>query len=416
VATPSLAAIKSAFSNRNYAVYTAGNWLSLLGFWMQRLAVSWLTWELSHSEFWVGAVAFAEIVPLIVVGPLFGVWADRLDRRKIAMALQAAMLLQALTLFVALRLGWLGIGWLFTLTLIEGSLQAAYQPVRLALIPTLVRRSDLVAAAAFTAVTFNVARFLGPAIAGVVIAWSSPAWAILFNAVSYLCIIGAWWLIDLPEETGQRAPSRGLGRDLWSGVIYVWREPALALLFGVLMLLALFARPVTYLLSAFVGTLYDGGPQALAMLTAAVGVGAVLAGLQLSLQGETRGLVRAILCNSLLTLVSLLAFAYCTDLWLGALLMLLFGYSVTVAAVAGQTLVQHSVEDQSRGRVLSLWVAATRGPPALGVLLLGSLATWWGLSLPFLLATGLCLIGLLLLWRGQAVMREHFEEQPTARS
>ncbi len=405
------AALTAAFRNRNYAIYTSGNCLSLLGFWMQRLAVSWLTWELSHSEFWVGAVAFAEIVPLIIVGPLFGVWADRFDRRKLAMWIQVLMLTQALVLFIALELGWVSIGWLFALTLLEGSLQAAYQPVRLSLIPNLVARSDLVAAAAFTAVIFNVARFLGPAIAGVVIVWSSPAWAILFNGVSYLFIIAAWWFVKVDDSTPVHATASTLTEALLDGYRYVQREPALALIFSLLMLLALFARPVTYMLSAFVGTVYQGGPQTLALFTSAVGAGAVLAGLKLSMQGKTKGLVQAILWNSLLTLLSMLGFALTTHELAATLLMFVFGYSVTICAVAAQTLVQNSIDDTMRGRVLSLWVAATRGPPALGVLVLGYLGSRYGLQWPFAGSALLCLLGLLWLARGRRTMRRFFEQE-----
>ena len=407
------AALTAALRNRNYAIYTGGNCLSLLGFWMQRLAVSWLTWELSHSEFWVGAVAFAEIVPLIIVGPLFGVWADRIDRRVLAMWIQALMLAQAVLLFAMLQLGWVSIGWLFALTLLEGSLQAAYQPVRLSLIPNLVAKSDLVAAAAFTAVIFNVARFLGPAIAGVVIVWSSPAWAILFNGFSYLFIIAAWWFVDMETSTQEQAAPSTITEALVDGYRYVLREPALALMFALLMLLALFARPLTYMLSAFVGAVYHGGPQTLAMFTSAVGAGAVLAGLKLSMQGKTHGLVRAILWNSLWTLLSLMAFALTTnELW-ATLMTFVFGYSVTISAVAGQTLVQNSIDDAKRGRVLSLWVAATRGPPALGVLVLGYLGSRYGLQWPFVGSALLCLVGLLWLARGRRIMRSHFEKAET---
>jgi MFS family permease len=404
------AALSATFKNRNYAIYTTGNCLSLLGFWMQRLAVSWLTWELSHDEFWVGAVGFAEIVPLIFIGPLFGVWADRLPRKSLAMLLQSLMLLQTLGLFIALQMQWLTIGWLFALTLLEGSLQAAYQPVRLALIPNLVKKTDLVAAAAFTAVTFNVARFLGPAIAGVVIALSSPAWAILFNGFSYLGILVAWWFIKLaPEQQATRAQPNSMFSDLREGWHYIAREPALALLFSMLMLLAVFARPLTYMLSAFVGAIYHAGPQTLALFTSAVGAGAVLAGLKLSMQARAQGLVQQLLWNSLLNLVSVFAFALTTNEVFATCMLFTFGYSVTICAVASQTLVQHSVHDRMRGRVLSLWVAATRGPPAIGVLVLGWLATHFGLPVPFVTGVILCLVGMLYLAQKRRTMRSFFE-------
>src|SRR5690554_1461737 len=126
-------ALRSAFSNRNYAIYICGNSVSLIGFWMQRVAVSWLAWEISESEFWVGAVAFAELGPLIVVGPMFGVWADRFDRKTMAVVTQAMMMLQSLVLFGLFVMGWLGIGLLFVLALAEGIIHAAYQPIRLSI-------------------------------------------------------------------------------------------------------------------------------------------------------------------------------------------------------------------------------------------------------------------------------------------
>ncbi|MEY4642634.1 MAG: hypothetical protein RLZZ227_2628, partial [Pseudomonadota bacterium] len=402
-------ALRSALSNRNFAIYISGNCLSLIGFWMQRLAVAWLTWEISHSEFWVGAVAFAEICPLIFVGPFFGVWADRFDRRTLAVVLQTLMMLQSLLLYCAIQFDMLTIALLFSLTLSEGVIQAAYQPVRLALIPSLVRKSDLISAAAFTAVNFNVARFVGPAIAGVVITLYSPAWAVLFNAITYGVITVAWYFIRLPPLEHEPLPTQGLARDMHAGARYILERPALLAMFLLLTINALFARPLTYLLSAFVGAVYKAGPETLAILTSSVGVGAVLAGLKLSMDGQTRGLVRSILINALLTTLALAGFAVTTHLWLGAALILLFGYSITSVTVAAQTLVQNSVDDNMRGRVLSLWVAFTRGAPAVGVFVIGWVAHYTGLMWPNVVAAILCLLGFVLMLKKRREMRQFFE-------
>jgi MFS family permease len=407
------AALRATFSNRNYTIYTAGNVLSLIGFWMQRLAVAWLTWKLSHSEFWVGAVAFAEIVPLIVIGPLFGVWADRFDRRKLAIVLQSMMLVQGFALFAALQMDLLTVGLLFTLTMIEGSIHAAYQPVRLALIPNLVRKSDLVAAAAFTAVTFNVARFVGPAIGGVVIEFLGPSWAILFNAVSYLFIISAWFFIELAPRERKAEQAASVFGDMREGLVYVLQRPPLAAMFMLLTLMGVLARPLTYMLSAFVGAVYEAGPETLALFTSAVGAGAVFSGLKLSMDGGTRGLVRGILFNALFSLVSMIGFSITDNAIVAAFLIFVFGYTITICTVSGQTLVQTAVDDYMRGRVLSLWVAFTRGAPALGVLVLGWLAQQWGLQWPFALAGALCLAGLIWLARLRRPMRGYFEREVT---
>ena len=402
-------ALRSAFSNRNYAIYIAGNSLSLIGFWMQRLAVAWLAWEISHSEFWVGAVAFAEISPLIFVGPLFGVWADRFDRKRLAVCLQGLMLLQSLVLFAVVLGGQLTIGLLFALTLAEGMIQAAYQPVRLSLIPSLVRKEDLISAAAFTAVTFNVARFVGPAVAGVVIAVSSAAWAILFNALSYGIIIFTWRFIHLPPRAAQGKDPKSLLRDMRDGFTYIHARPALFAMFMLLTVVALFARPLSYMLSAFVGAVFQGGPQVLALFTASVGAGAIVAGMKLSMDGHARGMVREILFNTVLTILALLWFASTTNVWLASVLIFVFGYAVTICSVASQTLVQNSIDDDMRGRVLSLWVAFTRGAPALGVLVIGWAANHVGLMAPNVVAALLCLLFCLPLLRVRRDMRSYFE-------
>lgn len=403
-------ALRSAFSNRNYAIYISGNSWSLIGFWMQRLAVSWLTWEISQSAFWVGAVAFAEIFPLIIIGPLSGVWADRFDRKPLAVLLQCLMFLQAVALCLAVLFDQLSIGLLFGLTLVEGCIHAAYQPVRLALIPSLVRKEDLIAAAAFTAVTFNVARFVGPAIAGFVIEWSSAGWAILFNAVSYLFIIGAWYFIRIPPRTEPPRKPATVLQDMREGWHYIEQRPALAGMFLLLTAVALFARPLSYLLSAFVGAVFAGGPMTLALFSAAVAAGAVIAGMKLSMDGQARGLVREILVNTLVAILAMAWFASTAQVWLGTVLLFVFGYAITVSTVASQTLIQSRVDDAMRGRVLSLWVAFTRGAPALGVLLIGWFATYFGLMWPNLAAAALCLLCGLLLLKRRREMRMWFEE------
>lgn len=405
------ASLRSAFSNRNYAIYISGNSISLIGFWMQRMAVGWLAWELSESAFWVGAIAFIEIVPLIIVGPLFGVWADRFERKKLAVLAQSLMMTQALILFSLTFGGWLSITSLFILAMLEGIIHAAYQPIRLSIIPNLVGKKDLVSAAAFTAVVFNVARFAGPAIGGAVITFWGAEYAFLCNGISYGLIVFAWAFIHLPprEERGEKSVSF-LG-DIRDGMQYVWSEPALKSMFILLTVVALFARPVTFMLSAFVGAIYEAGPETLALFTSSLGVGAVLAGLKVSMDGRTHGLVRATLLSTLVAIIAMAAFALSGNRWLAAILMLIFGYAITIGSVASQTLVQNRVDDAMRGRVLSLWVASTRGAPALGVLIIGWMANYLGLVIPFIAAALLCFWGLSVMASRRKIMRSYFEEE-----
>jgi len=409
MAVGKFASLRSAFSNRNYAIYMGGNSISLIGFWMQRLAVSWLAWLISESEFWVGVIAFVDLAPMIIVTPLFGVWADRFDRKTMAVMAQVLMMVQAFVLFFLVWFDMLTIGLLFTLAMTEGILQAAYQPIRLSIIPNLVRKDDLVAAAAFTAVAFNVARCLGPALAGMVIALTSPAVAILFNALSYLMIVIAWKFIKLPIRE-KRTEKKSFVRDIRDGFNYVVEKEALLSLFILLTVVSLFIRPAAFMLSAFVGAVFESGELTLALFTSAMGLGAVLAGLKLSMVGKTHGLVREILLTTLVAVFCLAGFASIKTIWLATVLMFIFGYAITIGSVAGQTLVQNSIDDDMRGRVLSLWAAFTRGAPALGVLLIGWLANLFGLMLPNILAALCCFICLLLMMGKRREMRAFFEQ------
>lgn len=408
LAAPRFAALKSAFSNRNYAIYISCNSVSLIGFWMQRLAVSWLTWEISRSEFWVGAVAFADLAPLIVIGPMFGALADRFDRKRMAIVLQSLMMAQAFLLFGLTVMGQLTTGLLFGLVLAEGVIQAAYQPIRLALIPNLVRRQDMMTAASFNAVVFNVARFLGPALAGLVMALSGPALAILINGLTYGMVLTAWFFIRLPK-IAERPANKGFLGDIRAGLDYVLHRPGLRSMFILLTVVSLFARPLTLMLSAFVGAVYQAGPATLALFTSSLGIGAVLAGLKLSMDGVSTGLIRAILTSTLLTILALGWFASTDVTWLATVLVFVLGYTITIGSVASQALVQNTTDDYMRGRVLSLWVASTRGAPALGVLLIGWIANRYGLMWPNLAAAGLCLLGLLFMMGRRREMREYFE-------
>lgn len=408
MALPRFAALRSAFSNRNYAIYMSGNSISLIGFWMQRLAVSWLAWLISQSEFWVGVIAFVDIVPLIFITPLFGVWADRFDRKTMAVIVQVLMMVQAFVLFYLVWFDLLTIGWLFVLAMAEGILQAAYQPIRLSIIPNLVRKEDLVSAAAFTAVAFNVARCVGPALAGMVIAVSSPAIAILFNGVSYLLIVVAWKFIRLPVRE-KRKEEKSFARDIRDGFNYVVEKPALLSMFILLTVVSLFIRPVAFMLSAFVGAVFEAGELTLALFTSAMGLGAVLAGLKLSMDGHTRGLVREILLMTAVAIVCLAGFAATTATWVATFLMFVFGYAITIGSVAGQTLVQNRIDDDMRGRVLSLWAAFTRGAPALGVLLIGWFGSRFGLMWPNVIAALCCFLCLLLMLGRRREMRAYFE-------
>lgn len=403
-----LAALRSVFSNKNFAIYVSANSISLIGFWMQRLAISWITWEITESEFWVGAVAFAELAPLLVISPIVGVWADRFNRKMLTILCQSAMMLQSFALFLLIIFDVINIELLFLFALLDGVFQAAHQPIRLSIIPNLVARKDIVSASSFTAVVFNVARLVGPALAGIIIGFYGTSVAVLCNALTYIPILLAWFFIKLPIKTTIKT-SDSIAKGIKEGISYVKDIPALGNIFLLQGILAFGIRPVTLMLAAFVGAVYKGGAEDLALYTATLGLGAVASGMYITLRGRAEGMVKSMLINSLVSILALAVFAWSTQIILGLLMIFIIGWSITLSSVSSQTLVQNSIDDELRGRVLSLWAALTRGATALGVLLIGFVAEYVGLFWPNLIAALLCLYGLIIFWRRSQQMRLYFE-------
>ncbi len=404
-----LAEVRSVLSNRRFAAYTCCNSISMVGVWAQRLAVGWLTWQLTESEFWIGAIAFADLLPVVLVGPLAGVWVDRPLRKLLMRWCQSIMLVQSLVLFFLSSSGSINIWMLLVLVLINGTVAAIYHPVRLSVVPSLVESADLMAAVSMTAVTFHLARFAGPALAGVVIALYGLAPTFLMVAFSYVVMLFAAFLIKIPSRPWlEGLQKRSVLAELRDGLDYVVSNRAIAYVLLIQAILALCARPLGELLPAFIGTVFSEGAGMLAVLTSAMGVGAVVAGLRLLLWDVSRGLVSLIIWSTALAGVAVILFSLTLNIWLAVVIIFFVAYWVTVAGIASQTLIQTRVEESKRGRVLSLWAAIYRGAPGVGSLLIGWAAGLYGLAWPNILAASCCVIAALWMVRRRSVLDSGF--------
>ncbi len=378
---------------------------------MQRLTVGWLTWQLTESEFWIGAIAFADLLPVFLVGPLAGVWVDRPMRQILMKWCQSIMLVQSLVLFLLAAFDWIGIWSLFYLVLINGVVAAIYHPIRLSVVPSLVQTEDLMAAVSMTAVTFHMARFAGPALAGIVIAFHGISASFLVVALSYTVMLVAIFFIKVPRRPwlANREP-RSVMTELQEGTLYVFNHRALASILVIQTIIALFARPVGELLPAFVGTVFSQGAEVLAVLTAAMGAGAVVAGLRLLLWDTRRGLVNMVLSSTILSGVAVIAFSLTLDIWLASVFIFMVAYWVNISGIAAQTLIQTSVELSMRGRVLSLWAAIYRGAPGVGALFIGWLSGLYGVALSNILAASVCVLAAFWMYRSRASMTSYFDQ------
>jgi MFS family permease len=404
--------IGRALSSRNYRTYWSGNALSLVGTWAHRVAAGWLTWELTHSATWLGIIAFAELFPTMIIAPIAGAIADKADIKRLMIVCQILSGLQAALLALLVYTDLITIEILFGLTLFLGAVLGFQAPVRMALVPSLVEKEELSAAIALSAATFNGARFVGPALAGVVIVWGGVAPAFTLNALSYCVFIYALTQVQLTP----RLPLKGnrkadLFHDLAEGVRYVRGHFSIRSLLILLFTMSFLLRPFNELLPGFVAEVFDRGAEGLAMMTSAAGLGAMSGGLWLARRGRTEGLSRVLVRAMLLGIVGLLGFASSKIFWVALLCLVAVGFSVVSIGISTQVMVQNSVDSAMRARVMSLYGVLNRGGPALGALVMGWAASDLGMAPPVITGALLALIVWLLVSRLVMNSRDELENK-----
>jgi predicted MFS family arabinose efflux permease len=370
-----------AFTHRNYRIYAGGNAVSLVGVWMQRVAVGWLAWTLTHSGTWLGVMSMAEFFPVVFLSPIAGALADRRDRVGIIRVTQVAGSIEATLLAVLVYAHTITIELLFALTFLLGVFNAVAQPSRLALIPTLVDRAALPSALAINAIIFNSARFLGPAVAGIVIARVSVGAAFTVNAATYVVFLIAMTnLRGLPALPV--AATQSVLKASAEAYVYASRHPGIAPMLLLFTVTTIGTRGFVELFPGFADSVFGRGPEGLSMLTSTVGLGAICGGLWMLLRPAIAGLTRLVLAHALIISLAVLAFT-ATDRFIIALpCVFLAGMAMTVAGIGAQTLLQAAVDVRMRGRIMALYGMIFRAGPAVGAVLMGSLSGHFGLRLP----------------------------------
>ncbi|MCR8725875.1 MFS transporter [Frigidibacter sp. ROC022] len=375
---PDFSGARRALGPGPFRIYTVGNVTSLIGTWMQRISVGYLTWEMTHSATWLGLMAFADLFPTVIIGPFAGVAADRWSRQQVLRITQFLGLVQALSLAVLHMMGLLSVGLLLVITLALGIIAAFAQPSRLALISSMVPRELVASAVAVNAISFNLARFLGPAVAGVLISTFSVSAAFAVNALTYAVFI--WALARLPDlPTGRSKAPGSFWADLFSGFGYIRRERAAAEVLLAMAVSGIAARPVIELMPGFAGQVFDRGAAGLAALTSAIGIGAMLGGAWMAARPPGSPLARPMVLAGLISALGVVAFACAFNFFLALVVIALVGGCWVVAGITAQTLLQLGVASEVRGRVLAIYGLILKASPALGALATGSLADVLGL-------------------------------------
>jgi len=384
-----------ALRHRNFQLFFFGQGISVIGTWMTRLATTWLVYRLTHSALLLGVVTFAGQIVSFALGPLAGVWVERLNRRKLLVWTQAAASVQSLAM-AALTLAHVITLWeIIALTALQGLINAFDMPARQSFLVQMVEdRNDLSNAIAINSSMVNGARLIGPAIAGLVIAAVGEGWCFLIDGVSYFAVIASLLVmrirpLDIRRTTASMFEQM---REGWDYVRTFRPIRAILLLFA---LISLMGYPYSVLLPVFAAQVLHGGATTLGWLTGASGIGALVSALSLAVRKSIIGLTRMLQIAAAMLGVALILFGLSETLWLSLVLMVFAGFGLIQVASVSNTIIQSLVPEDKRARVMGYYTMAFFGAAPFGSLMAGALAHRIGAPHTVIASGACCIAGAL---------------------
>lgn len=385
--------ILRALRSRNYRLFFTGQFLSLIGTWMQNVAMSWMVYRLTGSVLMLGTVSFSADIFAFLLMPFGGVLADKLDRRRVLVALQTLMLLQALALSALALSHTIEIWQIIALAMVLGVLNAFDMPMRQSFVVEILEdKADLPNAIALNSSVFNAARLVGPSLAGVIIAAVGEGYCFLLNGISYAAVVVALLAMRLPEHRPRPEYGDNL-RELREGFTYTFGFLPLRNIILMVSVSSLMGICYVVLMPVIARDILHGGPQTLGFLMAATGVGALIAAIYLASQKSVQGLAIFIPISSSLFGAALIVLAFSHNFILSLPIMLFIGLGLTAQLAASNTLLQTIVEDDKRGRVMGIYAMAFRGIAPFGSLLAGVLASKIGAQYTLLIGGSSVIVG-----------------------
>jgi MFS family permease len=366
------AVLGRALQARNYRLYFLGQLVSLAGTWMQQIAMSWLAYRLSNSALVLGMIGFASQIPILLFGSVTGVLTDRFDRRRILLLTQSLALLQAVVLAALTWQHWITVQWLVAMAFLLGAINALDLPARQAFSVQLVEnRADLPNAIALNSFLMNMARFVGPTLAGFAVAMMGEAFCFLLNALSYLAVLLALLAIDARTQALKAVPALQAFRE---GIAYIANRRRIRDQLLTVAAVSFLVTPYAVMMPLFAREIFGGDARTYGLLIGSAGAGSLLSSLYLASRSGTAGLSRWVSKAVLAAGIALIAFALNKFLPLAFPAVMALGFSVIIAIAGSNTLIQTEVEDAYRGRVMAIFSMAFLGVAPLGSLTVGSVA------------------------------------------
>jgi MFS family permease len=390
-----------ALAKRRFRLYAAGHTVSVIGFWIQHVALSWLVYRLTESIFLLGLTGFLLNIFYLLLGPVGGIVADRLPRLKMLIAIDLFLAACAALLAVLCALGVTNVAVYLVITALIGIGNAFEMPVRQTLVRTIVEERALVTSAlGVSAMVFNVGRMVGPAIAGVVLAYLSETWCFALNALSYAGIIAALLAMRLPPDPPRHIGTDDVSQSFAASMHVILAFPAVRYLLPTVVAVGLFATPYVPLMPSIVVEFFDGRSSTVGLLMSAAAVGALISAAYLSLQPRYGRQLRLMTLAPLVVGIALALFAWSRLLPVSAVLLAALGGAALLGVNATNAMLQQSVPDEWRGRVVGIYSMSFAGTAPIGGLLSGWMAEHIGLAVTLTLNGALIVAaGLVGRWR-----------------
>ena len=367
-----------AFKSRNYRLYFVGQSVSLIGTWMQKTAVSWVIYSLTHSTFMLGLTLFASLFPSFLFSMIGGVVSDRYNRYRVLLTTQAASLIQAILLAILILLKHYDVWEILGLSVVLGVINAFDVPARQALVYEMVdNKDDLPNALALNSSMVNLSRIIGPAIAGIVLESVGDGTCFLLNALSFVAVIASLLMMKLPQYISKVHKKNVFG-ELREGLEYIKRTPSIAFVIIMLALISLLVLPYNTLIPYFAKDVFKGTARTFGVIDSFIGLGAFTGAIFLASQ-KTGANLKVILCiNTLVFGAGLILFSR-EHVYIPALIFVMIaGFGMMSQVTITNTIIQTTVAPSMRGRVISLYAMAFFGMQPLGGLIVGWLSKWIG--------------------------------------
>jgi MFS family permease len=360
---------------------------------MTRIATSWLVYRLTGSALLLGTISFAGQIPTFLLAPFAGVWVDRLNRRRVLVYTQGLSMLQSLALAALTLSGHITIPWILILSVSQGLINAFDMPGRQAFMIQMVDdRRDLGNAIAINSSMVNIARLVGPSLAGMLIAATSEGWCFLVDGISYLAVIASLLAMRLPAQPLRRE-IRSMWHELGEGWSYVTGFLPVRTILTLFAVVSLMGMPFVVLMPIFAVKVLHGGPHTLGFLMGAMGVGALTSAISLAARKNVRGLIRMIPIAAAVFGLGLIGFGLSRDFWLSLFMVLIAGMGMMQGMASSNTIIQTLVSEDKRGRVMSYYTMAFMGMAPFGSLLAGSMASAFGAPLTVMVTGSVVVLG-----------------------